>query len=67
MSTEPDNFDPELAVERYREVMARIDAATDEAFREEFRKIAQRMREQWAKWNGSDEHGLHEVAMGGGN
>jgi hypothetical protein len=59
------DFDPERAVERYREVMARIDAATDETFRDEFRKIAQRMREQWAKWNGSDEHELHEVACGG--
>jgi hypothetical protein len=53
MTTDPDNFDPEHAAKVYRETMLRIDAATDEPARDEYRRIAQPMHEQWAAWIGN--------------
>ena len=64
MTTDPTDFDPEHAVERYREVIELRDAQTDELGRAEYQAIADRLKAAWKDWNGGDDSELHEVAFG---
>lgn len=52
-------------IDRYRDVLARLESATDEPARAEYQRMAEQLRRQWVELNGGDEHELHEVAMGG--
>jgi hypothetical protein len=62
MSTE---FDPERHVDAYRRVMESLDREPTGPGRAELQGIAERLRKEWAAWNGGDAHELHEVAFGG--
>jgi hypothetical protein len=55
-------FDAAGAVTEYRRIMAKRDAATGELGRAEYDRIAQVLRDRWAKWQGED--CLHEMAYG---
>jgi len=54
-------FDAAAAVEQYRQIVARRDAAA-EPDRDELELIARRLRARWAEWQGEDS--LHEMAFG---
>jgi hypothetical protein len=49
-------------IERYRDVMALRETATDELDKAEWEGVAKRLREAWRAWQGEDS--LHEVAFG---
>lgn len=52
-------------VDRYRDVLARLESATDEPARAEYQRMVEQLRRQWVEQNGGDASELHEVAMGG--
>jgi hypothetical protein len=52
---------PESVVVRYREVIGRLEAATDAPNRFEWQEVARRMRQEWRLWQGEDS--LHEMAF----
>jgi hypothetical protein len=56
--------DPELLVERYRNLTAQLEVATHESMRAEIQDALQRLRERWHEWAGDDS--LHEMAFGEG-
>ena len=49
-------------IERYRDVMALRETATDALGRAEWGGVANRLREAWRDWRGEDS--LHEMAFG---
>jgi len=49
-------------IERYRDVMALRDTATDELGKAEWQGVAKRLREAWRDWPGEDS--LHEITFG---
>jgi hypothetical protein len=49
-------------IERYRDVMAMRETATDALGRAEWDGVAKRLREAWRDWQGEDS--LHEMAFG---
>lgn len=49
-------------IERYRDVMALKETATDELGKAEWAGVAKRLREAWRDWQGEDS--LHEMAFG---
>ncbi|HXY36299.1 MAG TPA: hypothetical protein VEI07_18830 [Planctomycetaceae bacterium] len=59
---EPVETNPLAIIEPYREVIARMEAATDELGRDEWRRVAMRLRARWKEWQGEDS--LHEMAFG---
>jgi len=56
------DFEPAKLVEQYRDAVARIESAANESARERWKWAAQRLRKQWAQWQGEDS--LHEMAFG---
>ena len=55
-------FDVEEICTTYRRVVARIEKETTPDGKEEFQRIALRLRQKWAKWQGED--CLHETVFG---
>jgi hypothetical protein len=53
---------PAAIVERYRDVIALRDTATDAPGKAEWQGVAQRLRNRWMEWRGDDS--LHEMAFG---
>ncbi|HEV8067234.1 MAG TPA: hypothetical protein VGP76_05835 [Planctomycetaceae bacterium] len=49
-------------IERYCDVMALRETATDELGKAEWQGVAKRLREAWREWQGKDS--LHEMAFG---
>jgi hypothetical protein len=49
-------------IERYRDVMALRETATDALDRAEWDGVAKRLREAWRDWQGEDS--LHEMTFG---
>jgi hypothetical protein len=56
------DFDVDGAIDRYRFVIASLDAATNDLARAEWEAVAQRLRSAWKEWQGED--CLHETAFG---
>jgi hypothetical protein len=50
-------------VDRYRDVIARLESEPTEPGKQEFRPIAMRLRRPWRDWQGVDS--LLEVVFGG--
>ena len=53
---------PAAIIDRYRDVIARMEAADDEPGRGEWQGVANRLRARWTEWQGDDS--LHEMAFG---
>jgi hypothetical protein len=53
---------PAAIIERYRDVMALRETATDELGTAEWEGVAKRLREAWREWQGEDS--LYEMAFG---
>jgi hypothetical protein len=60
------NFSTEAAVDmhvaHYRHAMAELESALDEPGSQEWLSVCDRLRQQWAEWQGEDS--LHEMAYG---
>jgi len=56
------DFEPLKAVAEYRKVVGHLESATAPEGKEEFSRIARRMRANWKDWTGEDS--LHEMAFG---
>jgi hypothetical protein len=56
------DFEPEPFVIEYRGVIAKLEAATSDIDRAEYRRIADGMKARWKRWQGEDS--LHEMAFG---
>ena len=54
--------EPEQIVERYRSLIAEMEAPKSESQRAELRESAKRLRQRWKDWQGEDS--LHEMAFG---
>jgi hypothetical protein len=54
--------EPEQLVERYRSLIAQLEIATHDAYKDEKKQAAKRLRERWKEWQGEDS--LHEMAFG---
>jgi hypothetical protein len=55
-------MEPERLVNRYRDVISRLETTTDEPGKAEWRGVAKRMRQAWHEWQGEDS--LQETAFG---
>jgi hypothetical protein len=53
---------PASIIERYRDVIALLDAVPDERCKAEWQGVARRLRDRWKEWRGEDS--LHEMAFG---
>jgi hypothetical protein len=53
---------PEGIVNQYRDVISRLETATDELGKAEWEGVAKRLRQAWHEWQGEDS--LHEMAFG---
>jgi len=56
------DFDAAKAVGEYRNVLDHMEGAATPDAKEEFVRIARRMRQKWQTWQGEDS--LHEMAFG---
>jgi hypothetical protein len=54
--------EPEQIVERYRRLIAEMEAAKSDSQRIELGESAKRLRHRWKEWQGEDS--LHEMAFG---